>query len=255
MKWLIRILIVLAVLILGLLWFGYSKIDDLLKLGIEKAGSEALRVPVQLEKASVSVFSGAGSLEGLEIGTPAGFSTPKTLRIGKTEIAIDTAASKEDRIVIKHIRLIEPDIHLELGPGGTNLNQIANNARATADAITSAAPAASTAPAPSSPQQNMKLQVDEVLISSAKVNASAGVLPGAKAVVTLPEIKLTGLGTGPEGLTPAELTAIILSRLADEAVKAGAGGTVENLLKGGNIKIDTQELKQGVNELKKLFGK
>jgi hypothetical protein len=98
----------------------------------------------------------------------------------------------------------------------------------------------------------MKLQVDEVLISSAKVNASAGVLPGAKAVVTLPEIKLTALGTGPEGLTPAELTAIILSRLADEAVKAGAG---ENLLKGGNIKIDTQELKQGVNELKKLFGK
>jgi uncharacterized protein involved in outer membrane biogenesis len=123
MKWLIRILIVLAVLILGLLWFGYSKIDDLLKIGIEKGGSEALRVPVKLEKASVSVFSGAGSLEGLEIGTPAGFSTPKTLRIGKTEVAIDTAASKEDRIVIKHIRLIEPDIHLELGPGGTNLTR------------------------------------------------------------------------------------------------------------------------------------
>jgi len=255
MKWLIRILIVLAVLILGLLWFGYSKIDDLLKLGIEKAGGEALQVPVKLEKASVSVFSGAGSLDGLEIGTPAGFSVPKTLRIGKTEIAIDTAASKEDRIVIKHIRVIEPDIHLELGPGGTNLSQIARNARTTADAIAPSAPASGTAPAPSNPQQAMKLQVDEVLITGAKVNASAGVLPGAKAIVTLPEIKLTSLGMGPEGVTPAELTAIILSRLADEAVKAGAGGAVENLLKGGNIKVDTQELKQSVNELKKLFGK
>ncbi|MFN7564173.1 MAG: hypothetical protein ACK5TH_20560 [Prosthecobacter sp.] len=123
MKWFIRILVVLAVLITGLLWFGYSKIDDLLKLGIEKAGTEALQVPVKLDKVSLSMFSGAGALEGLEIGTP------------------------------------------------------------------------------------------------------------------------------------AVLTAVILSKLSEEAAKAGAGGAVENLLKGGNIKVDTQELKQGVNELKKLFGK
>jgi hypothetical protein len=31
--------------------------------------------------------------------------------------------------------------------------------------------------------------------------------------------------------------------------------TMISLLKGGSIKVDTQELKQGVNELKKLFGK
>jgi len=258
MKWFIRILVVLAVLIAGLLWFGYSKIDDLLKLGIEKAGTEALQVPVKLDKVSLSMFSGAGALEGLEIGTPAGFSAPRTLRLGKAEIAINTSASKEDRIVIQHIRLNEPDINLEVGPGGTNLSQIAKNARATADSLAAASPSSGTAPAPAppaAPEKTIKLQVDEVLITAAKVNASAGVLPGAKAVVTLPEIKLTGLGTGPEGLTPAELTAVILSKLSEEAAKAGAGGAVENLLKGGNIKVDTQELKQGVNELKKLFGK
>ena len=265
MKWFIRILIVLAVLIAGLLWFGYSKIDDLIKLGIEKAGSEALQVPVKLEKVSLSMFSGAGSLEGLEVGTPAGFSAPRTLRIGKAEIAINTTATKEDRIVIKHIRLNEPDIHLELGSSGTNLAQIARNARSTADSLGSSAPTSQppapseAAPAPSSPSQpqkkDIRLQVDEVLISGARLNASVGLLPGAKAVVTLPEIKLTELGTGPDGITPAELTAVILSKLADESAKAGAGGAVENLLKGGKIKVDTQELKQGVNELKKLFGK
>ena len=256
MKWFIRILVVLAVLIAGLLWFGYSKIDDLLKLGIEKAGTEALQVPVKLDKVSLSMFSGAGALEGLEIGTPAGFSAPRTLRLGKAEIAINTSASKEDRIVIQHIRLNEPDINLEVGPGGTNLSQIAKNARATADSLAAASPPSGAAAAsPAAPEKTIKLQVDEVLITAAKVNASAGVLPGAKAVVTLPEIKLTGLGTGPEGLTPAELTAVILSKLSEEAAKAGAGGAVENLLKGGNIKVDTQELKQGVNELKKLFGK
>lgn len=258
MKWFIRILVVLAVLIAGLLWFGYSKIDDLLKLGIEKGGSEALQVPVKVEKVSLSMFSGAGALEGLEIGTPGGFSAPRTLRVGKAEVAINTSASKEDRIVVQHIRLMEPDINLEVGPGGTNLSQIAKNARATADSLSTSSPAASDSTPPassSSPKKDMKLQVDEVLITGAKVNASAGVLPGAKAVVTLPEIKLTGLGAGPEGLTPAELTAVILSKLSEEATNAGAGGAVENLLKGGNIKVDTQELKQGVNELKKLFGK
>lgn len=255
MKWFIRILVVLAVLIAGLLWFGYSKIDDLLKLGIEKAGTEALQAPVTIQKLNISMFSGAGTIEGLEIGTPTGFSVPCSLRINKADIAINTSASKEDRIVIQHIRFNEPDIHLEVGPGGTNLSQIAKNARATADSV---APSSGTAPAPASPaapKKNLKLQVHEILITGAKVNASAGVLPGAQASVTLPEIKLTDLGAGPEGLTPAELTAVILSKLSEEATKAGAGGAVESLLKGSNIKVDSQELKQGVNELKKLFGK
>lgn len=255
MKWFIRILVVLAVLIAGLLWFGYSKIDDLLKLGIEKAGTEALQAPVTIQKLKISMFSGAGTIDGLEIGTPAGFSVPCSLRINKADIAINTSASKEDRIVIQHIRFNEPDIHLEVGPGGTNLSQIAKNARATADSV---APSSVTAPAPASPatpEKNLKLQVDELLITGAKVNASAGLLPGAKGSVTLPEIKLTGLGAGPEGLTPAELTAVILSKLSEEATKAGAGGAVENLLKGSNIKVDSKELKEGVNELKKLFGK
>lgn len=259
MKWFIRILVVLAVLIAGLLWFGYSKIDDLLKMGIEKAGTEALQAPVTIQKLKISMFSGAGTIEGLEIGTPTGFSVPCSLRINQADIAINTAASKEDRIVIQHLRFNEPDIHLEVGPGGTNLSQIAKNARATADSITPAAPEAkqSSSPVlrPKQPQKELKLQVDELLITGAKVNASAGVLPGAQASVTLPEIKLTDLGAGPEGLTPAELTAVILSKLSEEATKAGAGGAVESLLKGSNIKVDSQELKQGVNELKKLFGK
>jgi hypothetical protein len=255
MKWFIRILVVLAVLIAGLLWFGYSKIDDLLKLGIEKAGTEALQAPVTIQKLKISMFSGAGTIDGLEIGTPTGFSVPCSLRINQADIAINTSASKEDRIVIQHIRFNEPDIHLEVGPGGTNLSQIAKNARATADSV---APPSGTAPAPASPEtpgKNLKLQVDEILITGAKVNASAGLLPGAQASVPLPEIKLTGLGAGPKGLTPAELTAVILSKLSEEATKAGAGGAVESLLKGSNIKVDAQELKQGVNELKKLFGK
>ena len=255
MKWFIRILVVLAVVIAGLLWFGYSKIDDLLKMGIEKAGTEALQAPVTIQKLKISMLSGAGTIEGLEIGTPTGFSVPCSLRINQADIAINTAASEEDRIVIQHIRLNEPDIHLEVGPGGTNLSQIAKNARATADSV---APSSGESPAPTSrskPEKEIKLQVDELLITGAKVNASAGVLPGAQASVTLPEIKLTGLGAGPEGLTPAELTAVILSKLSEEATKAGAGGAIDNLLKGSNIKVDSKDLKKSVKELKKLFGK
>jgi hypothetical protein len=252
MKWLIRVLVVLAVLITGLLWFGYSKIDDLLRLGIEKAGSEALQVPVKIDKVSLSMFTGAGAIEGLEIGTPGGFSAPRTLHIGRSEIAINTSASKEDRIVIQHIRLNSPELHLEVGPGGSNLAQIARNARAAAGTRTETPkPAASKDPA----KQGVKLQIDEVLITAAQLRASAGALPGAKSSLTLPEIRLTGLGSGSEGLSPAELTALILAKLSEEAAKAMAGGAAENLLQGGEIKIDAQKLNQGVNELKKILGK
>ena len=97
-----------------------------------------------------------------------------------------------------------------------------------------------------------QLQIDEIVITGAKLNASAGLIPGLSADVILPEIRLQSLGTGPEGISPAELTAMILNRITEEAAKKGAGGALKDLLNGGDVKINT-DLKKGIEGLGKLL--
>jgi hypothetical protein len=66
----------------------------------------------------------------------------------------------------------------------------------------------------------------------------------------LPDIHLTNLGTGPDGITATDLTRRVLAAIASATIKAVAkfgediGGGVENL---GGAGVDT--LKQGLDSL------
>ncbi len=255
MKWLIRIVVVLVILVAIGLWYGWSQIDRLIKYGIETGTPPVVQTSVKVDSVKLSPFSGIGIIEGFEIGNPKGFTSPRAVRIGKAEVALDTSSVSTDKIVIKHIHIADPEINLEAGLGGTNLKHIAENAKSFAsqqsaavagrDGFSSPAPAAD-----SKPKKSIKLQVDELIITGAKLSANAaGIVPGANANVTLPDIRLTNLGSGGAGISPAELTAQVLSRISTEAAKASASGTLKKLLQGGEAKLDAG------GSLKKLFGK
>ena len=257
MKWLIRIVLVLVALIGIGLWFVWSRLDALVKLGIEQGTPPVVQTSVSVGHVKLSPFSGTGLIEGFEIGNPSGFTSPRAVRIGRAEVALDLDSISADKIVIQYIRINDPEISLEAGLGGTNLKHIADNAKNFVSQQSSpagTAPAQAAAPtAGSTPHKPVKLQVNELLITGAKLSASAaGIVPGADAKVTLPDIRLTNLGSGGAGISPAELTAQVLSHLNTEAAKASASGALKNLLKGGAAKLNTGGLKDGV---KGLFGK
>lgn len=253
MKWIIRIVIVLVLLIGAGLWFGWSQLGTLVKFGIEKGTPPVVQTSVSVQNVKLSPFSGTGVIEGFEIGNPKGFTGPYAVRVGRTEVAVDTNSVSTDKIVIQHIRITDPEINLEAGLGGTNLKHIADNAKNFVSQQTAPtanpSPNAAVAPADGKPKKSVKLQVNELLITGAKLSASAaGLVPGADAKITLPEIRLNNLGTGSAGITPAELTALILRQINTEAAKASASGALKNMLQGG-----TEKMKTG--GLKGLFGK
>lgn len=260
MKWIIRLLVVLVLLIGAGLWYAWTQLDNLVKYGIEKGTPPVVKTAVSVERVKLSPFSGSGIIEGFKIGNPDGFTGPYAMRIGQADVALDTGSARAEKIIIQHIRITDPEINLEAGLGGTNLKHIADNAKnfvaqqnlvADQGGANPAAP-----PAPGQPRQSVKLQVNELLITGAKLSASAaGIMPGADVKVILPDIRLTNLGSGTEGISPAELTAQVLSLISTEAAKASASGSLKNLLQGAGGKIETEGLKNGVDGLKKLFGK
>ncbi len=253
MKWIIRILVVLLVLVAALLWFAFSQMDRLVKTGIETATPPVVLTAVTVGEVKLSPFSGSGIIENFVIANPEGFSGPYALRIGKADVALDTSASNPEKIVLKHVHIIDPEIHLEMGLQGTNLKQIAKNAEtfAMGEARPRANAAAQAAPGAQA-EKALKLQINELLIRGARVSTGTSLVQGAKAEATLPEIRLSDIGSGPEGISPAALTAKVLSVLSTEAAKHGASGSLKNLLNGGDSGGGTGGLKDG---MKKLFGK
>ena len=93
------------------------------------------------------------------------------------------------------------------------------------------------------------------MISGGRVHISATFLGGKAATVPLPEIHLSNLGQGPEGITPAELTARVLRAIVDGTLKsvASVGGDVTKSLKeaGTGTADELKKRAKGIGDLLK----
>jgi uncharacterized protein involved in outer membrane biogenesis len=215
-KILIGIAVALVVIVVGAVVAVSLFLDGAIKKGVETFGPQLTRVDVKLDGVSVSLLSGSGSIKGLVVGNPEGYKMPTAITVGKASLALSPGSLLSDKVVIKSVRVEAPEITFELGAGGNNLSKILANVEA--------ATGGKSAPAESAPGK--KLQVDEFLITGAKVRVGATAL-GSTAPILLPEIRLSNLGTGPDGITAADLTQQVLKVLTDAAVNAAAGAVGE----------------------------
>ena len=106
-----------------------------------------------------------------------------------------------------------------------------------------------------------KFQVDDFLISGAKVNVSMTMLGGKAVTVSIPDIHFSDLGTGPEGITAAELTKKVLSQVNAETLKAvekavaELGAQATEIIKGAAGKEVTNALDKATKGINDLFKK
>lgn len=219
---------VVVLLIAGLVVLGLS-INGIVKSGVETFGPKLTQTEVKLDKVSLSLLSGGGQINGLVIGNPAGFQAPHAISVGMATLVVQPSSLLADKIVIRTIRVEAPEITLETGLNGTNLKQILANLKAASPTSeTNAAPAAkATGP-------GKKLQLDEFLITGAKLTFTVSGL--GSQIVPMPEIRLSNLGQGPEGITSAELTELVVAAIEKAAVKAAAENS-DRIAKGATSLI------------------
>ena len=212
MKKLVKILVVLVVLLVIALVVASFFIGDIIKKGVETVGPQVTKVDVKLDSASLSFLGGSGSIKGLVVGNPPGYKAPTAIKVGKASLAVAPGSILSDKIVIKSINVQAPEINIEGGLKDNNLTAIQKNV----EAFT--APAAGEKPADKAAKSaSKKLQVDDFLISGAKVNA---IIMGKTIPVTLPDIHLTNLGQGPEGITAGDLTKRVMSEIINGSLTA-----------------------------------
>jgi uncharacterized protein involved in outer membrane biogenesis len=227
-KLLIRGLLVLVILVVVAVIALALSLDSAIKRGVETIGPKITKVDVKLEGVNLSLLSGAGSIKGLILGNPEGYKTPYSVSVGLASLAISPGSLMSDKIIVKSIRVEAPQISLEFGAGGSNLQRIqANLSSGAKPNPTPAEPAGEKGP-------GKKLQVDEIVITGGTITLAATALGGKLTEAPLPEIRLSNLGAGPEGITATELGTRVLTAIMDGAISVSG----DALSKAGQEAID-----------------
>lgn len=199
-------LLLLAVVAAGAIFWLRGNLDGLVKDAIEKYGSDMTQARVKVASVEISAADGRGVIRGLSIGNPAGFRTPRALKVAEIEVAIDLASLAGDVVTIRKIAIVAPDVIYEKGEVGTNFDAIQKNIAAYVG--------------PSKQEGGKKLIVTEFAMRGATGQASAPFMNGKTVVVALPDIVLHDLGKSKGGMTPGELgqaiAAAIKQRLSSE---------------------------------------
>lgn len=253
---------VAVVLVIALVVVLTLSLDSLVKKGVETVGPQITKTEMKLDKASISILSGSGALHGFLIGNPEGYKTPAAIKVGEASLGVQPMSVLSDKIHITHVRVVGPEVTFEGALGSkNNLNKIMENVEAATGGGATSTDKPASQPADSGASK--KLQVDEFVISGAKVNVTLTALGGRTLTLSIPDIRFTNLGSGPEGITAGELTKIVLKGINKETFNAvekavsdlgkQAVGTLSDISKGGTNSLD--KAAQGLKGVSDLFKK
>ena len=107
-------------------WFVIS-LDDRIKSHIEKTGTTLAGVPVTIESLDLSLWSGTGTIAGLGIRNPEGFSDNNAFEMGLISVDVDMSSIFSQPLVVSEMVIDSTSIRLEfLENLGSNLQKNVN---------------------------------------------------------------------------------------------------------------------------------
>ena len=165
---LVAVIVVVLVVVL-------SSLDSIVKEAIQTYGSEVTQTKVSVADVKISLTSGEGSISGLNIGNPAGFSDPELFKLGKISVKIDTDTVTQNPVVIDEIIIQSPSVSYEINKDGDSNAEILkkNVAKATGGSDSSSSGAASE---PSG--EEVKLIIRKLVIEGGKAKVKIAALGG-----------------------------------------------------------------------------
>jgi hypothetical protein len=234
MKKLFRLLILLFLLAVaaavGLTLF----LDHGIKRTVELVGPRLTQVEVRLDRVDLSLLSGRVEFEGLFVGNPDGYRSPSAIELGSLVVAAEPRSFLSDKVLIRTLTLNAPVVTFEGGLKENNLGEILDNVHTATEKLRSRDRQKDR----EDDEADQKLQVDELIVVNGKVRIWLNWLGGQAGTMDLPEIRMTNLGTGPEGITTAELTDRLLRVIIEKATTATASALA------GSTNGGTEMLKQ-----------
>jgi len=193
-------LVAVIVVVLVVVW---SSLDGIVKSAIETYGSEVTQTKVSVADVKLSLGSGEGSISGLNIGNPAGFSDPNLFKLGKISVKIDTNTVTQNPVVIDEVIIQSPSVSYEINKSGASNAEILkkNVAEATGGGGSSGSSSAASEPS----GEEVKLIIRKLVIEGGKAKVKIAALGGLEQSVNIPRIQLKDIGKKSNGASAAEI--------------------------------------------------
>lgn len=243
------VVIILLVLVIAVAIVAGFFLNPIVKKSVETIGPKITKTAVTLDAVNLSLLTGSAKINGLVVGNPEGYKSANAISVGTIAVGVNPFSLLSDKIVVRSLRVETPEITFEGGLGGNNLSKILDNVNGTAQ---NGGPVSTNAAGQAKPSK--KIEVDDLLITGAKVHVLLTELGGRQMTLTLPEIHLTDLGKGGDGLTATDLTRRVLQEIISATIKAitsdGAdlGKGAGKLIKGAGTNVGS-----GLHKIGNLF--
>lgn len=241
------LIVVGALLVLSLVaYVGLSFfLGSIVAAGVNRFGPALLGTKVVLSGAQISPFSGSGTLSGLVVSNPPGWSDANAISFAKVHVKMRPFSIFGDHIVIDEILIDQPEFLYETKIVKSNISDLLKSVESLsgdkqADATTKSG-------------QPLKFEVRHFVLKNGKVSLGVGV--GA-IPLPMPPIELKDLGTKEGGITSSQLAFAVMRSMTTGVVSATtqAAAKIGGTMGAGAAAAAGDAAKKAGEGLKKLFG-
>jgi len=198
---LVALIVIAALAALGLSF----TMDSIIESNIESTTGKMLDTSVEVNNVSVSILDGTGTIDGITIHNPEGFSDKPALELQQISLTLDPYSILSDTVVVKRVEIEDPQVYYEQKVSGSNLDALSGNLGG-----------GSTS--------SVNMVIDYLLVQDGSVTLSTEI-GGKKSVqASFDRFELEGIGRQGSNTmdeTMRQVLEPILRKAAQEAVKGG----------------------------------
>ena len=238
------IIIAVVIVVSGVLFFGLSKINSIVEEVIETVGSNTLQTAVNVDTVDIILLEGRGSVKGFTVANPKGFSNNNLISVGDVGLRIDVGSITKDVKVIKEVYIDAIALRAEQkNIVDTNIQALINNLNSSSSASTTQAKSEDQQPGDS----DIRLMIESLRIGDSSIALETENFGGR--TVSLPGYVQKNIGDKTQGLTPEQISQVIMNSVLARA-KQAVKKELQGLLKGELAAKAKEKLDAKVEEVK-----
>ncbi|RXK55303.1 hypothetical protein ESB00_05240 [Oleiharenicola lentus] len=235
-------LIVLIAVYIGVAYF----LGSIVKTGVNTLGPKLTQTKVELAGAHLSPLTGSGTLSGLTVGNPKGWSEGNAFSLGKVHVDVEPFSIFGEHVVINEIVIDEPVFNYETKIVSSNIKDLLKNIEKFSGSGENQAATNDAKP--------VKFVVKQFRLTNAKATLGLGAtaLP-----VPLPPVSLDNIGVDRGGITADELAGEIMSSVLGSIVSGTANALGQVGSASGSMTVEQvkEAAKNAGDAIKGLFKK
>ena len=241
-KFFLFLLGTLVVLALVVYVGGQFFLGSAVKAGVNEFGPKLTQTKVELATAKISPISGEGTLGGLFVGNPAGWTSDKAFYLGQVHVKVAPGSFFKDHIVINEILIDQPEFVYETKLVASNIGDLMKNIEAATGGKKPEEPAAKDG-------KQRKFEVKKFTMRNGKVTVGLGT---AATTLSMPAIELVDIGTKEGGITADQVASTVMRSVTGAVISSSTQALMKTLPTTGAAAGDA--LKKAGDGLKKMLG-